>query len=66
MFLFLSLFADGNFATFGPSGMESDSRRGERLSLQVRCGGGRDGTFFLVWGGAMPSPTLMVRKAISF
>ena len=29
LFLFLSLFADGKFATFGPPGMEGDSRKGK-------------------------------------
>ena len=36
---FLYFFADGKFATFVTPVMEGDSRRGGRLSLQVRCGG---------------------------
>ena len=55
LFLFLSLFADGEFATFGPPGMEWDSMRGGRLSLQVGCGGGRGGRTGLVKVGSMGS-----------
>ena len=29
LFLFLSLFVDGKFATFSPPGIEGDLRRGE-------------------------------------
>ena len=50
---FLSLFSDGDFATFGPSGIEGDSRRWGRLSLQVRCGGGSGGRTGLVKGVIM-------------
>ena len=48
--LFISLFADGKFATFGPPVIERNSRMGGRLFLQVVCGGEKGGGTGLVKG----------------
>ena len=53
LFLFISLFSDGNLSTFGLLVMEGYSRRRVRISLQVRCGGRRGGRRVLVKGGIM-------------
>ena len=50
LFLFISLFSDGNLSTFGLLVMEGYSRRRVRISLQVRCGGRRSGTIGLLNG----------------
>ena len=53
LFLFHSLFVNDKFSTFGPPGMEGDSRKEQRIYLQVMCGGGRGGRTSLMRGGIM-------------
>ena len=48
---FISLFANGKFATFGPPVIERDSRMGGRLFLQVVCGEEKGGGTGLLKGG---------------
>ena len=48
LFLFLSLFSNGEFATFGPPVILGESRKGGVLSLHIRCSKGGNGRRSLV------------------